>query len=294
MNKKTAEYGRWKSHCGIIFRTRAELICHNKECSKCIEWNSGKYKRSGESRKNKWNEEKSKKASEIQKNIWQNPDLRKAQSERATFNNFWKYRSKNPIIYESKIAGKIKLDSKWELEVAKRLDELNVEWYRPRIRLPYLDSNGVERGYFPDFYVKTFNCFIEVKSEFIANFQNSNNKCSYIKEHYKFVKWIETEEQCKTFVLQDLGCNFIPEKDEEDISYWIEFSNKRKQKQKASSKAEILKKERWEIIQNSNIDFAKYGWVNKIAKLFGICCCKAGSYIRKNYPEFYKTCYKRN
>lgn len=291
MNTKTAEYGHWKSHCGIIFRTRSELYSHNKECLKCIEWNSNKYKRSGETRKNEWNEEKSKKASEIQKKVWQSPELRKAQSERAVFNNFWKYRTKNPIIYESKIAGKMKLDSKWELEVAKRLDELNVEWYRPRVRLPYLDSNGIEHGYFPDFYVKTFNCFIEVKSEFIASWQNSNNKCSYIKEHYKFVKWFETEEQCKTFVLQDLGCNFIPEKDEEDISYWIEVSDKNKQR--VPSKKEQLKEERWEIIQESDINFSKFGWVKELSALFGICENKAGKYIRDNYPEFYKTCYKR-
>lgn len=291
MKVKTAEYGHWKSHCGIIFRTRTELYSHNKECLECIEWNSNKYKRSGETRKNEWNEEKSKKASEIQKKVWQSPELRKAQSEKAVFNNFWKYRTKNPIIYESKIAGKMKLDSKWELEVAKRLDELNVEWYRPRVRLPYLDSNGIEHGYFPDFYVKTFNCFIEVKSEFIASWQNSNNKCSYIKEHYKFVKWFETEEQCKTFVLQDLGCSFIPEKDEEDISYWIEESNKNKQK--VLSKKELLKEERWEIIQKSNIDFSKFGWVKELSALFGICENKAGKYIRDNYPEFYKTCYKR-
>lgn len=291
MNTKTAEYGHWKSPCGTIFRTRTELYNHNKECLKCIEWNSNKYKRSGETRKNEWNEEKSKKASEIQKKVWQSPELRKAQSERAVFNNFWKYRTKNPIIYESKIAGKMKLDSKWELEVAKRLDELNVEWYRPRIRLPYLDSNGIEHGYFPDFYVKTFNCFIEVKSEFIASWQNSNNKCSYIKEHYKFVKWFETEEQCKTFVLQDLGCNFIPEKDEEDISYWIEVSDKNKQR--VLSKKEQLKEERWEIIQESGINFSKFGWVKELSALFGICENKAGKYIRDNYPEFYKTCYKR-
>lgn len=291
MNVKTAEYGHWKSHCGIIFRTRTELYSHNKECLECIEWNSNKYKRSGETRKNEWNEEKSKKASEIQKKVWQSPELRKAQSEKAVFNNFWKYRTKNPIIYESKIAGKMKLDSKWELEVAKRLDELNVEWYRPRVRLPYLDSNGIEHGYFPNFYVKTFNCFIEVKSEFIASWQNSNNKCSYIKEHYKFVKWFETEEQCKTFVLQDLGCSFIPEKDEEDISYWIEVSDKNKQR--VLSKKEQLKEERWEIIQESDINFSKFGWVKELSALFGICENKAGKYIRDNYPEFYKTCYKR-
>ena len=238
-------------------------------------------------------------------------ELREEASKRTVFNNFWKYRAKNPIIYESEIAGKMRLDSKWELEVAKRLDELNVEWYRPRIRLPYFDSNGIEHGYFPDFYVKTYNCFLEVKSEFIANWQNSNNKCSYIKEHYKFVKWIETEEQCKTFVLQDLGCNFIPEKDEDNISYWIERSEALKKEQKEKQKILItkkqksgsLKKERKEkqrtlkddqknkfktlekeqyrlLIEKSNIDFSKFGWVSKLSKLIN----RSSKYVRKHIP----------
>ena len=88
-----------------------------------------------------------------------------------------------------------------------------------------------------------------------------------------------------------MGCNFIPEKDEEDISYWIEVSDKNRQR--VLSKKEQLKEERWEIIQESGINFSKFGWVKELSALFGICENKAGKYIRDNYPEFYKTCYKR-
>lgn len=223
-------------------------------------------------------------------------DLRKKASERAVFNNFWKYRSKNPILYESPIAGKMKLDSKWELLVAQRLDLLNVEWYRPKIRLPYYDDKGLEHGYFPDFYVKSFNCFIEVKSPFIANYQNSKNKCEYIKEHYKFVKWLETEDQCKSFELQDLGCDFIPEKEEDDPSFWITLKNSKKTKtkkckQRKNQKFLNLKKERWSIIQSCNIDFTKFGWTSKLSVLFGISPNKVGCYIKSNFPEFYETCF---
>lgn len=54
-----------------------------------------------------------------------------------------------------------------------------------------------------------------------------------------------------------------------------------------------LEKERWEIIQQSNIDFQKFGWVIEISKLFGISTNRGGKYIRKHFPEFYKTCYIR-
>lgn len=227
------------------------------------------------------------KNSKIQQKTHCTNEYRKAASERTVFNNFWKYRSKNPIIYESPIAGKIKLDSKWELLVAKRLDFLNVEWYRPKIRLPYFDSNGAEHGYFPDFYIKSYNCFIEVKSPFIANWQNSKDKVEYIKSHYNFVKWIESEDECNNFILENLGFTDTPEKDIEDITYWLNL--KKEKVKKETNKVNIeLEKQRWEIIQNSNIDFSKFGWVKEIAKLFGIAENKAGKYIKKHYPNFYK------
>ena len=47
------------------------------------------------------------------------------------------------------------------------------------------------------------------------------------------------------------------------------------------------------MIQQSNIDFSKFGWVKEVSKLFGISENKAGTYIAKNFPEFYKSCYKR-
>lgn len=50
-----------------------------------------------------------------------------------------------------------------------------------------------------------------------------------------------------------------------------------------------LKEFRWNLIINSDIDFSKFGWITEIAKLFGISVQKAGSYIRKHFPEFYLT-----
>jgi hypothetical protein len=52
-----------------------------------------------------------------------------------------------------------------------------------------------------------------------------------------------------------------------------------------------LKKERWEIIQNSNINFQKCGWGTELSKLFGIPRNDCGIYIKRHFPQFYKTCY---
>lgn len=251
MCRKTSRYGTWKCEpCNIIFRTRSEMFAHSKICkyryhtnsSNCIIYSftcecgktfSRKYSFTYHQKICKkspfydkiYAEAQHKKRVNAQKKAWSSFSLRKKASERTIFNNFWEYRAKNPIVYESFTVGKIKLDSKWEELVAKRLDKLQVEWYRPKYRLPYFDLDGIKHFYLPDFYVKTYNCFIEVKSPFIARWQNSQNKVDYIKEHYKFVKWMETENECKSFNLEDLQCNFKPSKKEEDISFWLKNYN---------------------------------------------------------------------
>ena len=212
-------------------------------------------------------------------------------------NNFWKYRAENPILYESKFNGTIKLDSEWELIVAKRLDELNVNWYRPRIRIPYIDNRGYEKGYFPDFYVEDYKCFVEVKAPYIAKRQNKNGKIDYLKSHYDFIFWIEDEESCNTFELHNMNYPYEVEKEVDDLiedyKRKAEEKKKKKLKIKKPNFDEELEKERWEIIQNSKIDFQKFGWVIEISKLFGVATNRGGKYIRKHFPEFYKTCYVR-
>ena len=67
------------------------------------------------------------------------------------------------IDYISPIAGHISVDGTWELKTAKYLDKLNVVWERNLKRFPYKNLNGSESTYCPDFYVKDWNSYIEVK-----------------------------------------------------------------------------------------------------------------------------------
>ena len=39
---------------------------------------------------------------------------------------------------------------------------------------------GVEKGYYPDFYVKDYKCFIEVKHPYFVEEQNKNGKIDII------------------------------------------------------------------------------------------------------------------
>lgn len=56
----------------------------------------------------------------------------------------------------------IKLDGKWELEVAKYLDKNSIQWERPSIGIEYEWNNKIHL-YFPDFYLSDYNTYIEVK-----------------------------------------------------------------------------------------------------------------------------------
>lgn len=53
----------------------------------------------------------------------------------------------------------------------------------------------------------------------------------------------------------------------------------------------ILEEERWNIIQSSNINFQKEGWGKELSKLFGIPYNDCGIYVKRHFPNFYKTCY---
>lgn len=64
-----------------------------------------------------------------------------------------------------------------------------------------------------------------------------------------------------------------------------EIDDKHKQESILKLKNELL---------NSNIDFSKFGWVNKAAKILNIYPQKVNKWMKKNMPEFYEeNCFKR-
>ena len=65
-------------------------------------------------------------------------------------------------------------------------------------------------------------------------------------------------------------------------------------KEEKEKRFDGLEKDRWQIIENSNIDFSKFGWVGELAELFGIAPNRAGQYVKTHYPDFYKNCFTRN
>ena len=110
--------------------------------------------------------------------------------------------------------------------------------------------------------------------------------------------WLESEEDCKSFILEKQDFDYDPQKAEDNIDYWLEQLNKKSEKHhnyKGGFIDKELEEKRWNSIQESNIDFSKFGWVDKLSKLWGISNNKAGTYVRKHFSKFYKEkCFKRN
>ena len=90
----------------------------------------------------------------------------------------------------------ILLDSSWELELAKRLDELEIKWVRPD-PIPWVDEEGVTRNYFPDFYLEDYDLFLDPKNPQAIKVQKKKLDC--LLTQYKNIVIIDTIEKCKQY-----------------------------------------------------------------------------------------------
>lgn len=76
----------------------------------------------------------------------------------------------------------ILMDSKWEIDLAKWMDENDIVWDRSRKRhqLFWFDEIGNNRRYYPDFYIPKINVYLDPKNPYLM-------KC----DAYKIQKVIE-------------------------------------------------------------------------------------------------------
>lgn len=100
---------------------------------------------------------------------------------------------KNTVMYNG-----ILLDSTWELELAKRLDSLDIKWIRPR-PVKWVDDEGLEHNYFPDFYLPNYDLYLDPKNPHAVKVQKK--KLEKILTLYKNLVIIESLEKCKNFML---------------------------------------------------------------------------------------------
>lgn len=286
-------YGNWECCCcKKIFETRKLLLDHKRSSIKCHQFSleEGRKKTNAAVKGRKY---PGRKLTDEHKQ-----KIREAAKNRASY---WFYNSKNPIIYKRKDGKEIKLDSKWELETVKRLDKLNIDWYRPKTTFEYKTNDGITHTYHPDFFIPQYKCFLEIKSPYFMDLQNKNGKIDFLKKNFPFIIWLDSLDKCKSFNLVKMNYDKIPDEEAENLELIekLKHANIKNEKKKHANGFLIrsinLKNERWKLLQECNIDFTKLGWVKEASKLFGIKNeNKAGIYIKENFPDFYKNCYKRN
>lgn len=66
--------------------------------------------------------------------------------------------------YESPIAGRVWLESSWEVRCAKILDKHRINWRRPKESFEWTDIEGKSHRYHPDFYLPDRNLYLDPKN----------------------------------------------------------------------------------------------------------------------------------
>lgn len=94
--------------------------------------------------------------------------------------------------------GGVKLDSSWELALAKRLDELSIKWTRPDPIIWY-DSTGESHHYFPDFYLVDFDLYLDPKNEYA--FKVQKEKLDLLLVQHTNIKILHSLDECKSFTI---------------------------------------------------------------------------------------------
>ena len=89
-------------------------------------------------------------------------------------------------------------DSSWEIETAKRLELLNEQFERPKDPIKYLDAEGKQHNYFPDFWIPRVQKFIEVKNPYLFN---NDSKVQILKAKRSDIIWLTSLEQIQSFTL---------------------------------------------------------------------------------------------
>lgn len=81
--------------------------------------------------------------------------------------NYKKYRYKG-----------IWMDSSWEKELAEWMDKNNILWERDRKHiLWWTDENGKKRRYYPDFYLPTYNLYVDTKNPYLMEYDKNKISC---------------------------------------------------------------------------------------------------------------------
>lgn len=90
-----------------------------------------------------------------------------------------------------------KMDSRWEVDIAKWMDDKNIKWDRSRKKYMFRwkDSSGNERKYFPDFYLPDYNIYLDPKNAYYL--ERDLPKLKYVIDSYRITLYYGSVEDIK-------------------------------------------------------------------------------------------------
>lgn len=92
---------------------------------------------------------------------------------------FGGHTSKRRVSYKNKFGEIVHLHSSYEEMLAKEFDKHNILWTRPK-PLKWIDDNGEEHKYYPDFYLPKYNLYLDPKNNYLLI--KDENKIAKVKE----------------------------------------------------------------------------------------------------------------
>jgi len=105
--------------------------------------------------------------------------------------------------YKTFVYKNIRMDSSWEVIVAKWMDKNKIGWIRDRkVMFQWTDKDGKRRRYYPDFYVPSKNIYIDTKNKYLMS-KDKYKLHQVIKEHK--IKLISGDVKKVLVELQKLG-----------------------------------------------------------------------------------------
>lgn len=209
---KKSKYGTWSCRfCGLIFETKHELYDHYHECHSDklmphgkghIAWNRGLTKDTDE-RVRKWTKTMHDKyeSGELVGSFTgrHHSSETKDKLRIAALNSKHQRVCKKTFTYTKMNGDIVKMDSSYELIVAKILDAHCIEWIRPE-PIPWIDSNGVMHNYFADFFIPTKNIYLDPKNEYCFRVQAVKIKC--LSEQYNNIVFLHKDELTEDNILK--------------------------------------------------------------------------------------------
>jgi hypothetical protein len=103
--------------------------------------------------------------------------------------------------YTRKDGTTVQLDSSWEEALAIRLDKLGIKWERPG-SVKWIDSSGLIRNYFPDFYLSDYDIYLDPKNPYAIKAQQEKINC--LTTQLKNLKILTSLDECNNFTLNHI------------------------------------------------------------------------------------------